>query len=236
MLRCWVEKDRPLRMRRGECISTEMLSADVGVLAGAPASLFVHCQENFLKYRQDYDPQWMEWGLNFFAKHWKSSGSTDFRMETSVQAETPLPGPAPLENSVDIPFIKHKECTGEGGMASLRDGRDTSCVGQSWPEEGAGDGDDGVLEEHALGGCRGSNTGGSSSTFEVMCWWPIDPGAPLCGERDGSWPSRVQVLEGWSLKWVIAMENHSLSFTIQSQISSQKWKLTDWREGASSLW
>ena len=201
--------------------------ADVGVLAGAPASLFVHCQENFLKCRQDYDPQWMGWGLNFLAKHWKSSGSMDFRMEPSVQAETPLPGPAPLENSVDIPFIKHKEWAGEGGMASLRDGWDTSCVGQSWPEEGAGDGDDGVLEEHGLGGRRGSNTRGSSSTFEVMCWWPIDPGAPLWGERDGSWPSRVQVLEGWSLKWVMAMENRSLSPSKAKSVHRSESSLTE---------
>lgn len=43
-------------------------------------------------------------------------------MEPSGQAETPLPGPAPSENSVYIPFIKLKEYAGEGGH----------CVSKRW--------------------------------------------------------------------------------------------------------
>ena len=42
-------------------------------------------------------------------------------MEPSGQAETPLPGPAPSENSVYIPFIKLKEYAGEGGALCLEE-------------------------------------------------------------------------------------------------------------------
>ena len=67
-------------MRRGECINTEMYSADMGVLAGAPASLFVHCQENFLKCRQDCD-LWLS--LERWAT-WCSCGTRAEHLEVTV--------------------------------------------------------------------------------------------------------------------------------------------------------